>query len=79
MARQKGGNILQGKMGGISYYNSKYGPLARTIGKISKERFENDPKLAARRDATREFGYASNIGKLIRLGVRWCCPDIESR
>ena len=68
---------LEGKIGDISFYISKYGPLARTIGAVSKERFHNDPKLARRKAAALDFGYVSSLGKLLRVGVASCCPLAE--
>src|SRR6476619_1168750 len=77
MAKQRGDIMMDGKIGNLSFYPSKYGYLVRTIGKPSKEKFNNDPKQAARKDATLEFGYASGVGKLLRLGVKQCMPHIE--
>ena len=77
MARQAGDLILEGKIGGLSFYISKFGPLVRTIGTVSKERFHNDPKLARRKAAALDFGYASSLGKLLRVAVGNCCPLAE--
>src|SRR5689334_15872065 len=72
MARQHGPTKLEGKLGDISFYITKYGALARTIGAVSKERFHNDPKLARRKAAAFDFGYVSTTGKLLRQEIAKC-------
>ena len=77
MAKQRGEILLDGKLGGLSFYNSKYGRIVRQIVPVSKERLAKDPAFARRRDNMSEFGYGSREGKLMRRGVSICCPNAE--
>lgn len=70
MARQKSILKLQGTIGGISFYKSKDGYLAREKGGVDASRIANDPKFARTRENGAEFGNSASAGKLLRDAVR---------
>lgn len=70
MARQDGVIKIQGQMGGISFYKSKDGHLARLKSGISSDRIKNDPAFARTRENGAEFGRAGVSGKLLRTAFR---------
>jgi len=70
MARQKSILKLQGTIGGISFYKSKDGYLAREKGGVDASRIANDPGFARTRENGAEFGNAASAGKLLRDSVR---------
>ena len=57
-------------MGGISFYKSQDGHLARQKGGIDAERIKNDPAFARTRENGAEFGRAGSSGKLLRTALR---------
>lgn len=70
MARQKGLNPLEGTIGGITYYKSKAGYLAREKGGVSADRIASDPKFERTRENGAEFGRAGKAGQLLRMVFR---------
>ena len=70
MARQKSILKLQGTIGGISFYKSKDGYLAREKGGVDASRIANDPGFARTRENGAEFGNSASSGKLLRDAVR---------
>ena len=70
MARQKSIIKLQGTIGGISFYKSKDGYLAREKGGVDGTRIANDPAFARTRENGAEFANAASAGKLLRDAVR---------
>ncbi len=70
MARQKSILKLQGTIGGISFYKSKDGYLAREKGGVDASRIANDPGFARTRENGAEFGNAASAGKLLRDTMR---------
>ncbi len=70
MARQKSIIKLQGTIGGISFYKSKDGYLAREKGGVDGTRIANDPAFARTRENGAEFANAASAGKLLRDTVR---------
>ncbi|MEI8274271.1 MAG: hypothetical protein WCG08_16785 [Paludibacter sp.] len=70
MARQKSILKLQGTIGGISFYKSKDGYLAREKGGVDASRIANDPGFARTRENGAEFGNSASAGKLLRDAVR---------
>src|SRR6476619_1859379 len=77
MAKQKGPLLLGGKTGGLVFYTNRYGNIVQTLGEIPKERYQNDPKMARRRETAAEFGYSAALGRLLRLSVKQTCPLAE--
>ena len=74
MAKQLGTLLIGGKLDGLSFYMSRYGPIVRKIGTVTKERYKTDPAFERRRRAADEFGYAGKLTGLIKHGVMRCCP-----
>jgi hypothetical protein len=70
MARQKSILKLQGTIGGISFYKTKDGYLAREKGGVDASRIANDPGFARTRENGAEFANAATAGKLLRDAVR---------
>lgn len=70
MARQKSIIKLKGTMGGISFYKTKDGYLAREKGGVDAERIANDPNFARTRENGAEFSNSASAGKLLRDAVR---------
>ena len=70
MAQQKSILKLKGTIGGISFYKSKDGYLAREKGGVDASRIANDPGFARTRENGAEFGNSASAGKLLRDAVR---------
>ncbi len=70
MAQQKGIIKLDGTIGGITFYKSQDGYLAREKGGVSGDRIANDPNFQRTRENGAEFGRAGKAGKLLRTSLR---------
>lgn len=70
MAKQKSIIKLDGTIGGITFYKSQDGYLAREKGGVSADRIKNDPSFQRTRENGSEFGRAGNSGKVLRSAVR---------
>jgi hypothetical protein len=70
MARQKGIIKLDGTIGGITFYKSQDGYLAREKGGVSADKIANDPNFQRTRENGEEFGRAGKAGKLLRTAIR---------
>jgi hypothetical protein len=70
MARQKGVIKLKGKIGDLSFYQSRDGNLVREKGGVDGTRIANDPAFARTRENGAEFGSSATSGKLVRDAVR---------
>ncbi|MBS0646218.1 MAG: hypothetical protein JSR97_06470 [Verrucomicrobia bacterium] len=70
MAKQKGIIKLDGTIGGITFYKSQDGYLAREKGGVSAEKIANDPAFQRTRENGEEFGRAGIAGKLLRNAIR---------
>lgn len=70
MARQKGIIKLKGKIGDLSFYQSKDGFLAREKGGVEANRIKNDPAFIRTRENGSEFGSSAKSGKLLRDSLR---------
>jgi len=70
MARQNGIIKLKGTIGGISFYKTADGHLAREKGGVDKSRIANDPAFQRTRENGAEFGTAGKGGKLVRNAIR---------
>lgn len=66
MAEQKGLFRVRGTLGGVNFYSSKDGDLAREKGGVSKDKIRNDPAFARTRENGMEFGTAGSTGKMLR-------------
>lgn len=70
MARQTGIIKLKGTIGGVTFYKTKDGHLAKEKGGIEASRIANDPEFARTRENGAEFGRAGAAGKLLRKALR---------
>jgi hypothetical protein len=70
MAQQKSIFKLRGTIGGVSFYKSKDGYLAREKGGVDASRIANDPGFARTRENGTEFANSATAGKLLRDAVR---------
>lgn len=70
MAKQNGIIQLKGTLGGITFYKSKDGYLAREKGGIDATRMATDPAFQRTRENGNEFGRAGNAGKILRTSMR---------
>ncbi len=70
MARQNGIIKLKGTIGGITFYKTSDGDLAREKGGIDASRIKNDPAFQRTRENGAEFGAAGKGGKLVRNAIR---------
>lgn len=75
MARQESILKLKGTIGGISFYKSKDGYLAREKGGVDASRIANDAEFARTRENGTEFANAASAGKLLRDTVRTLGKD----
>jgi hypothetical protein len=70
MAKQSGLIKLNGTLGGITFYKSQDGHLAREKGGVEASRIANDPNFQRTRENGAEFGSSASAGKLLRNTVR---------
>lgn len=70
MAKQKGIIKLDGTIGGITFYKSQDGYLAREKGGVHADRIANDPAFQRTRENGEEFGRAGKAGKILRNAIR---------
>jgi len=70
MARQNGIIKLKGTIGGITFYKTSDGHLAREKGGVDKARIANDPAFQRTRENGAEFGAAGKGGKVVRDAIR---------
>lgn len=70
MARQSGLIKLNGTLGGITFYKTQDGHLAREKGGVEASRIANDPNFQRTRENGAEFGNAGKAGKLLRTAFR---------
>jgi hypothetical protein len=70
MAKQTGIIKLKGTIGGISFYKTADGHLAREKGGVDKNRIQNDPAFQRTRENGSEFGRAGKGGKILRNAIR---------
>jgi len=70
MAKQTGIIRLKGTIGGISFYKTADGHLAREKGGVDASRIKNDPAFQRTRENGAEFGAAGRGGKTLRNAIR---------
>jgi hypothetical protein len=70
MARQKGIIKLKGTIGGVSFYKTQDGDLAREKGGVDGERIKTDAAFVRTRENGAEFGSAASAGKVLRDAIR---------
>ena len=79
MARQKGLIKLDGTIGGITFYKTQDGYLAREKGGVDGDRIANDPNFQRTRENGAEFGRAGKAGKLLRNSLRVLMQNASDR
>ncbi|MBL4559385.1 MAG: hypothetical protein JKX79_00225 [Labilibaculum sp.] len=79
MAKQTGIIKLKGTIGGISFYKTSDGHLAREKGGVDKSRIANDPAFQRTRENGAEFGRAGKGGKVIRNAIRILLLNAKDR
>ena len=70
MARQTGIIKLTGTIGGVTFYQTKDGDLARSQTSLDANRVKRDPKFERTRENGAELGLASSAGRLFRQAFR---------
>ena len=70
MAKAKGPFIIKGTLGGLSFYDSVFGPIVRTKGGPTKNQIKKSPAYASVRRNNSEFANAASAGKVLRQGMR---------
>ena len=79
MAKQTGIIKLKGTIGGISFYKTADGHLARKKGGVDKNRIQNDPAFQRTRENGSEFGRAGKGGKVLRNAIRVLLQNAKDR
>ena len=70
MAQQKSILRLRGTIGGITFYKSKDGYMAREKGGVDADRIRKDPAFQRTRENCSEFGRAGKAAKALRNALR---------
>lgn len=70
MAKQKGIIKLDGTIGGITFYKSQDGYLAKEKSGVDGDRIKKDPAFERTRENGAEFGSSASSGKLLRDSIR---------
>jgi hypothetical protein len=68
---------LKGTIGGITFYKSQDGYLAKEKGGVEADRIANDPNFARTRENGSEFGRAGKAGKTLRSAFRTLLQDVS--
>lgn len=79
MARQTGIIRLKGTIGGVTFYKTADGHLAREKGGVDKNRIANDPAFQRTRENGAEFGRAGAGGKLVRKAIRLLLQNAKDK
>ncbi|SNR43492.1 hypothetical protein SAMN06265371_1038 [Lutibacter agarilyticus] len=79
MAKQTGIIRLKGTIGGISFYKTADGHLAREKGGVDASRIKNDPAFQRIRENGAEFGAAGKGGKVLRNAIRLLLQNAKDK
>lgn len=79
MAKQTGIIKLKGTIGGISFYKTSDGHLAREKGGVDGARIANDPAFQRTRENGSEFGRAGKGGKVLRNAIRTLLQNAKDK
>ncbi|MFD2433745.1 hypothetical protein ACFSO9_09495 [Mesonia maritima] len=79
MAEQSGIIKLKGTLGGISFYKTSDGYLAREKGGVSAQRIATDPVFQRTRENNAEFATAGKAGKLMRNSIQVLLQNAKDR
>ncbi len=74
MAKQSGSVPIEGAIGDLVFYKTKYGNLVRRKGNLNRERVMSEPAFEKSRAAGSEFGRAGSASGLIRNAIKAYCP-----
>ena len=74
MGRLKGILPLNGKVGGLVFYETTHGALVRGMSSLDKERVASDPAFERSRKAGKDFGMAAQAAGLLRRHVKSQLP-----
>lgn len=74
MAKQSGDVPIEGAIGDLVYYKTKYGNLVRRKGNLNRERIMSEPAFEKSRAAGSEFGRAGSASALVRNAIKAYCP-----
>jgi hypothetical protein len=77
MAKQASIIKLKGTIGGITFYKTQDGYLAKEKGGIEASRIANDPNFQRTRENGSEFGHAGKAGKILRAAFRPLVQDLS--
>ena len=70
MAHQRSIFMIEGTLGGVTFYKTKDGYLAKGKSGVSGDRIKSDPRFARTRENNAEFRNAIKAAKLLRDSVR---------
>jgi hypothetical protein len=70
MGKQSSAFKLEGNIGGLSFYKTRDGHMAREKGGVSKDRIMNDPKYARTRENLKEFSENARTVKMVKDTIR---------
>lgn len=70
MAKQKSIIKLNGTLGGITFYRSQDGFIAKEKSEVTANRIKKDPAFQRTRENGYEFGRAGKSGKILRNSIR---------
>ncbi len=70
MAKLKGLLQLQGTIGNLNFYETKFGNIVRTKTSVDAKRIARDPAYQRTRENASEFGNASAAGGLLRRALQ---------
>ncbi len=79
MAKQTGIIKLKGTIGGISFYKTADGHLAREKGGVDANRIANDPAFQRTRENGSEFGRAGKGCKILRTAIRLLLQNAKDK
>lgn len=74
MAKQSGSVPIEGAIGDLVYYKTKYGNLVRRKGNLNRERVMSEAAFEKSRAAGSEFGRAGSASALLRNAIKAHCP-----
>jgi hypothetical protein len=77
MARQLSIVKLKGTIGGINFYRSMDGFMAREKGGVDASRIATDPSFQRTRENGTEFGAACSAGKVLRVALRALLQNVS--
>jgi hypothetical protein len=74
MAKQSGSIPIEGAIGDLVFYKTKWGNLVRRKGNLNRERVMNEAAFERSRAAGSEFGRAGSASGLVRNAIKAYCP-----